>query len=337
MQVMGKGISLVTIAATILLVIGMAIVSSGCNVPQRQTPTPGNTAVTLRQAPEPTRTAIQIFPMIQQETETPQPDQSVTPESQNQLDTPQVTPTSAHVPTTVLQLETPVSVPTSLPVIPTVIVSVKPTDTPEPLPTMRPVVPAIIVETATPQPTTTSSEERPTFFRNSEDLKELTNSTKPVIDPFQMEKVVHDLVNDERAANGLTPLMWDDEIAVIARMHSEDMAANDYFDHENLRGQLAADRGNEAGYECIKVYENRYTFGIAENLFQGWLYSSVAIINGVEYPQWNTLEQIADTAVEGWMESPGHRENILTETYDRAGMGVAIAENGKVYITQNFC
>jgi uncharacterized protein YkwD len=37
------------------------------------------------------------------------------------------------------------------------------------------------------------------------------------------------------------------------------------------------------------------------------------------------------------MESPGHRENILTKTYDSEGIGVEISADDKVYITQNFC
>ncbi len=37
------------------------------------------------------------------------------------------------------------------------------------------------------------------------------------------------------------------------------------------------------------------------------------------------------------MNSPGHRENILTEIYDREGIGVEITDDHKVYVTQNFC
>jgi len=37
------------------------------------------------------------------------------------------------------------------------------------------------------------------------------------------------------------------------------------------------------------------------------------------------------------MNIPGHRKNILTSTYDKEGMGIAIGSDGKVLITQNFC
>ena len=116
------------------------------------------------------------------------------------------------------------------------------------------------------------------------------------------------------------------------------MAAKDYFSHTSLAGLSPTDRGNKAGYDCRKDYGSYYTYGLAENIHQGWLYDSYRTLNGriVSY-EWFTLEGLAQTAVTGWMGSKGHRENILKSSYDRAGLGVAIAEDGKVYFTQNFC
>jgi uncharacterized protein YkwD len=78
--------------------------------------------------------------------------------------------------------------------------------------------------------------------------------------------------------------------------------------------------------------------GLAENIFQGNLYDKYYTINGIitSY-DWNTNEKIAISTVDGWMESPGHRKNILTEMFDLEGIGVVIDEDDKVYITQNFC
>ena len=50
-----------------------------------------------------------------------------------------------------------------------------------------------------------------------------------------------------------------------------------------------------------------------------------------------TLEDLALQIVDGWMNSPGHMENILTETYDREGIGIGIGAEESVWITQNFC
>jgi uncharacterized protein YkwD len=52
---------------------------------------------------------------------------------------------------------------------------------------------------------------------------------------------------------------------------------------------------------------------------------------------WNTVGKIAESTVDGWMRSPGHRQTILTSRYDKTGIGIAIASNDQVLITQLFC
>jgi len=52
---------------------------------------------------------------------------------------------------------------------------------------------------------------------------------------------------------------------------------------------------------------------------------------------WRTLEDIAQVTVNGWMESPGHRENILAPQISYQGIGIAFGPDDKVYATQNFC
>ncbi|MEN6444119.1 MAG: CAP domain-containing protein [Methanoregula sp.] len=148
---------------------------------------------------------------------------------------------------------------------------------------------------------------------------------------------VHDLINEERTAQGLTALNTDSALASLARSHSADMAGNNYFSHENLNGQTPTDRGNAAGYTCRKDYGSYYTYGIAENIFQNNLYDSVTSTNGVLTYAWTSPDEIAQSTVDGWMNSPGHRKNILTSTYDREGIGVAISTDDKVYITEDFC
>jgi uncharacterized protein YkwD len=117
------------------------------------------------------------------------------------------------------------------------------------------------------------------------------------------------------------------------------MAQLDYFDHDNLRGQAPSDRAGQAGYRCRKDYGSYYTEGIAENIFQTWLFSSYTTsLNGLVVSRnYITMEEIASQVVNGWMNSPGHRENILNARYDREGIGIAVSSDGKVYVTQNFC
>lgn len=148
-----------------------------------------------------------------------------------------------------------------------------------------------------------------------------------------LEFAVHQLVNFERQKNSLSVLSQDPGLAEIARAHSNDMFLNDFFEHENLQGLTAAERGNAVGYTCLKNFGEFYTEGISENLFQGYLYSSSNPLRR----NYIALENLAFKIVEDWMNSPGHRENILTETYDREGIAVVIGDDESVWVTQNFC
>jgi uncharacterized protein YkwD len=152
-----------------------------------------------------------------------------------------------------------------------------------------------------------------------------------------LEQRVHELINQQRTGKGLNALSIDPALADIARKHSEDMAARHYFAHENPAGLNPTARGTAAGYSCRKYYGSYYTYGIAENLLLINLYSSATYYSNRETVyHWNTPEAIAQITVAGWMNSSGHRENILTSTFDREGIGIAIASE-KVYITENFC
>ena len=112
------------------------------------------------------------------------------------------------------------------------------------------------------------------------------------------------------------------------------MAKNNYFSHVNLQGLSPSDRGNQQGYTCRKDYGSYYTYGIAENIFET---SHWTTYNGIRVNDFEPLEDIAQKTITGWMNSEGHRKNILTSTYDREGIGVGIASDDTVYITENFC
>ncbi len=168
-------------------------------------------------------------------------------------------------------------------------------------------------------------------------IQEQNQLGQPIINETELEKQVHNLTNQYRTQNGLKALSWDDKLSNIARSHSQDMASRDYFSHDTPEGKDPTDRGTSQGYRCQKTVGNLIYSGIAENLFQNNLYDSVTIIGIVPIHDWNSQDELAKSTVDGWMESPGHRENILTKTYDREGIGVEIASDDKVYITQDFC
>ncbi|MFG3339792.1 CAP domain-containing protein [Glycomyces sp. NPDC048151] len=120
-----------------------------------------------------------------------------------------------------------------------------------------------------------------------------------------VEAAVADLVDAERAEAGCGALERDSRLDTAARLHAEDMAANDYFDHTSQDGRGPTERAAEQGYEG----------GVGENIAAG-------------YPD-------AASVMEGWMNSEGHRANILNCDYSVLGVGVA-DRDGTLYWVQNF-
>lgn len=163
----------------------------------------------------------------------------------------------------------------------------------------------------------------------------LFQNPKPEVRAPDLEQRVHELINAQRKANGSPELAWDDELSKIARAHSEDMAKRNYFKHINPEGQTPMKRAEAAGYKVCQL--------MAENIYQNNLYSRVIEERKRKTTEktyiWDSVEKIATTTTKGWMDSPGHRQNILDKNYAREGIGVAIAEDddGKVYVTQMFC
>jgi len=134
---------------------------------------------------------------------------------------------------------------------------------------------------------------------------------------FSIEAQVHssvetdviELVNLERSVYGLHPLKPDDQLLSAARGHSLDMAENNYFNHISLDGRNFSDRITDAGYIPSAAGEN--------------------IAAGYPTPE---------TVMNGWMNSSGHRSNILNATYCDIGVGYAYNEASDYgrYWTQDF-
>jgi uncharacterized protein YkwD len=164
----------------------------------------------------------------------------------------------------------------------------------------------------------------------------LKQRPQPKIDTAALEKRIHSLINKERRKQGLSLLEWDDALSGIARGHSRDMAARTYFAHNSPEGRDFSSRYQERGYQCAVRTGNTIYMG-AENIALNTLYDSVTTFNDKAYYDWNSEARIAETTVRNWMESTGHRKNILTPYFKHEGIGVFIASDGKVYITQNFC
>jgi uncharacterized protein YkwD len=142
-----------------------------------------------------------------------------------------------------------------------------------------------------------------------------------------IEKLIFKYTNDERRKNGLKDLIWDEQLAVIAREHSQDMAKNNYFSHTNLVDEDPTARATRHGYPVRKPLGGGvYAVGIGENISK----MPTGYVEGYEYIS-NDADSVAKAIVQSWMESPGHRANILSSSYDKLGIGVAY--DGKYYLT----
>jgi len=157
--------------------------------------------------------------------------------------------------------------------------------------------------------------------------KSLSDDTDNTTKEKQAEMEVHRLINLEREKHGLMTLGYDEKLASIAKLHSKDMASSGYFSHDTPQGLDPTDRAGKADYVCRYQIGNLIYSGIGENIHMVKS-SSIAL--------WSSPESIAETAVSGWMDSPGHRKNILTSNFSNEGIGVSISAF-TIHVTQNFC
>lgn len=143
-----------------------------------------------------------------------------------------------------------------------------------------------------------------------------------------IENLVHAHVNQIREQHGLSYLEQDEELRDIARLHSEDMADRQFFAHLTPEGKDPGDRYTEYGYQHL-------TYG--ENIARVPYKTPLANANG--QTQYETPPELACGIVEGWMNSEGHRENILSTQWGCEGIGIEIKQKPgviRVYTTQNF-
>lgn len=155
----------------------------------------------------------------------------------------------------------------------------------------------------------------------------------------KVELLVHREINERRRADGLRPIRFDGELRQIARYHSKDMAENQYFAHTSPDSETMTDRYDKFGYNCrVDTSGNQYATG-AENIAYTYAFKNVARENG-ETVYYSNEKEIAQGLVNQWMNSTGHRKNILKPYWENEGIGIYIVEidgETRVYATQNFC
>ncbi len=159
---------------------------------------------------------------------------------------------------------------------------------------------------------------------------------RPPIKAADLAQRIHTRINAERAKNGLSPLAWDKALARIAAGHSRDMARRNTSATIPPKDTALRTAIAKRAILARSASAGPPTAG-AENIALGNLYDSVTTVNGVARYDWNSSEKISGKAVEEWMKSTEHRKNILTPHWKHEGIGVEIAPDDKVYITQNYC
>lgn len=131
----------------------------------------------------------------------------------------------------------------------------------------------------------------------------INNNTSSNVNLSADEKEVFDLINQQRINNGLSSLKIDNEVQKVARIKAQDMVNNNYFAHESP------------------------TYGTPFQMLKNF---------GINYK--SAGENIAGNstnagAVNAWMNSPGHKSNILNSSYNYTGIGVVSSDKyGKIYV-----
>ena len=151
---------------------------------------------------------------------------------------------------------------------------------------------------------------RQRIYSNAE-IKSPTKSPEKNLSLKEIEQIAFKLINEQRAAQNLPPVMWDNDVAKIARMHSENMAKNNFFSHKGLDGFMVNNRADLLGVSKWRA--------IGEN---------IAYNRGYDQP--------AEFTVECWMKSQSHRDNLLDSRWKESAIGVAVSADGSYYFTQVF-
>ena len=141
-----------------------------------------------------------------------------------------------------------------------------------------------------------------------------TENNTVVSDKFmaQVEQAIFNKVNEERAKAGVSPLSYNSTMEKYARIKSQDMGDNNYFSHADLSGNYITSKMKADGVSYKAWGEN------------------IAYIGGITDPT-----ALANKFMENWMNSEGHRKNILSTNFDSIGIGVYQSGN-RVYATQEF-
>ena len=154
----------------------------------------------------------------------------------------------------------------------------------------------------------------------------------------ELEQTIYYLVNEYRMSQGLRGLQWDDDLVILSKMHSVDMATHSYSEHIDSSGNTPTGRARNAGYYC----RNSRSIGVAENIHVLFGHTARTDLGwGRTEFTWMEQDDLAVRFVDDWIRSPGHRRNLLDQRYRLTGIGIDFGSYwntpNAVFVTQKFC
>jgi len=174
-------------------------------------------------------------------------------------------------------------------------------------------------------------------LNNVSDLDEAIDGQFSDLNESQAEKLIHQKVNEERSERGLERLEYSQKLEEIAKYHSNDMVERNYYAHKGPNGESMSNRYEKFNYNC-RVSEGGFTdryYTGAENIDKTFWRQNLASSTGISYI--DNEKKLAEHVVSQWMNSQGHRENILKPYWNYEGIGVSKSSTEEILVTQNFC
>jgi len=156
-----------------------------------------------------------------------------------------------------------------------------------------------------------------------------TGTEVATVDLGKSESLVVSMTNTRRTERGREPFDRTAELDKIAQYHSNDMAQNDYYSHDSPDGESAGDR--------FEMFPNTCSAAVSENIHRAEINDRMRVWNGDETIYTSDARGVARYLVKGWMNSDGHRENILRSEWSQTGVGIAVQPDGDLFATQVFC
>jgi uncharacterized protein YkwD len=144
-------------------------------------------------------------------------------------------------------------------------------------------------------------------------LRRVRLQTTTIQSPFSVQEFqLLKLANDSRVQAGLAPLQFSPRLMVAARNHSRDMAARGYLGHDSPAGDTPADRARAIGISYDELAENVYRGDAAD------------------------AGALPELVIKAWLRSRAHRANLLSPDFRLSAVGIARADDGNYFVTEDF-